>query len=231
MLAQVQPEQIQQWLAAGGLGVWLLFVLVGLLHCFFGYVLFRLSLLVQGALLGWYLGSAVLIDLIRAAPTHADTVVAGLTCAVLLALGAWFLYRLATGVYVGLGAGMAAGAMVAIHSDSMALAWTSGIFAGVAITALVFAYVRPLVIILTALVGGLIVPGAFMNLIVGPEPREGDLPWWGVALFLAGALGLSIAGAFFQQYTYRAISSRFAPEPQRKGRYGPKTKRPPLSKL
>jgi hypothetical protein len=231
MLAEIQPDQIQQWLAGGGLGVWLVFVLVGLLHCFFGYVLFRLSLLVQGAVLGWYLGSGALIGLIRATPSHADTVVAGLACAVLLALGAWFLYRLATGVYIGLVAGLVAGVAVATHSDSTALAWSAGIFGGVAIGTLVFVYVRPLVIILTALVGGLTVTGSFMNLIVGPEPPEGGLPWWGIALSLAAALVLTIAGAFFQQHTYRAISSRFAPEPQTKGRYSPKTNRPPLSKM
>lgn len=227
MLAQFQPEQIDQWLVSAGAGLAVLAILVSLAHCLFGYVLFRLSLLVQGAIAGWLLGSAVLIWQIRGDPSHADTVVAGLTCAVLLALAAWFLYRLAAGLAVGFGAW--AMAWVFISPQSVPWAWAVGITTGLLAGVVVMICVRTLVIIFTSLGGAVNAVFATLVLVRGSAATD-ELPWWAVALLIATALGLTIAGAFFQQHTYRAIASRFTPEPQKKGRYGPRTKRPPLAK-
>ncbi|MFP4435378.1 MAG: hypothetical protein ACLFTN_13020 [Phycisphaerae bacterium] len=231
MLAQYQPEQIDQLLTTMHAGMVALFIFVFLAHCFFGYVLFRLSLLVQGALAGWALGSTVLIHYLRANPTRGDVIVAGLTCAVLLALAAWFLYRLVTSLTVGGAAWGLVWTLAMWQWDSPAAGRILGILAGLLLGILVLIYTRVVVIAVTALVGGLGLVGSVFVLVARGVDPVGDLPWWGTLLYFTMALALALSGGAFQQHTYRAIASRFAPEPQKKGRYGPSTKRPPLSKL
>ncbi len=228
MLAQIQPEQIFQWLHVGvGLYV-LLAIIISLMQCFFGYVLFRLTLVISGIVAGYALGEMAMVRylaFIRPDPSHMDLVVFGLLCAVLLGLASWFLYRGFAALFVGLW-GLSA-VLFLLLEFSPGLAWTLGIVTALILAAVVLVYTRPIIMGFTALSGGagVAVYGATLLTLEGWTEV-----WWGIAVVAAISLALAVAGYLFQKRTYRAIALGFAPEPKRRGRISTRGKRPPLSK-
>ncbi|MFP4052350.1 MAG: hypothetical protein ACLFV7_00630 [Phycisphaerae bacterium] len=228
MLAQIQPDQIFQWLHVGA-GIYaLLAIILSLLQCFFGYVLFRLTLVIWGIVTGYAIGEMALLHylrFLRPDPSHMDLVVFGLLCAVLLGLASWFLYRGFAALFVGLW-GLSA-VLFVLGEHSAGLAWTLGSVTGLALAAVVLVHTRPIIMGFTALTGGTaaVIYGAILMTF------EGWLEvWWGIAIVVGVALALAVAGYLFQKRTYRALALGFAPEPKRKGRVSTRGKRPPLSK-
>lgn len=136
-------------LAATGMTTGLLIPLWALGHCFFGYVLFRAVLAINGLLGGFLLG-AHFVSLIRQTPTVADIWVAGIVAGVLLMLAAWFLCRAAFAAAVGLAA---AAAVLHGWPASPAAVWTLAAVLGAVAAGAAFVFLRELVSVVTALGG------------------------------------------------------------------------------
>ncbi len=186
-----------------------LFPLWALAHCFFGYLLFRVVLALNGLAAGFLLG-AYMIGEIRQPPSQTDVLVAGIVGAILLMLAAWFLYRL---VFAG-GTGLLVAATI-LHSwpgGSVAAGVVAGVVSLLA-ALLVFVLLRDMVSVVTALAGAL----AFVVLVVdqwlwqGGDPQAWvfvDMPLtWGA---IAGAVLLATLGLLFQWKT-RKFGHAFGP--------------------
>lgn len=204
-------------LAVSGLGLAGL-VLLGLAHCFLGYVLFRLTLLLDGAIAGWVLGQALLVSF-RPAPGGMDLFVAGVIGGILLALSAWYLYKL----FFALGLGALSGAMLGslLGWPATVGGWVVAVLVFVLVSAVVYGMMRKLVILLTA------VGGAFTAVFLGvwgatgqPTPFFDWLGehWLAGSLALLGAGLLSAAGYWVQSQSPFLISDQFSPRFGRRGK-------------
>ena len=181
-----------------------------LLHCFFGYVLFRITLAVNGLLGGFFLGAYVM-GFIREEPTTVDVWVAGTVGAVLLALTAWFLYRIFFAIAIGFGM---AGLVLQIWPGILgAWAWIVAVLVGLLAGVIILTYLRDLVTFLTA------VFGAATAVIIGINQWlwQGAPQEWiarDIPLTIGGILAfilLASAGLAVQFRTRRFFPSRFAP--------------------
>jgi hypothetical protein len=178
-------------------------------HCFFGYVLFRVILALNGLAGGFLLGAHV-IGLVRAEPAVADVWVAGIVGGILLMLAAWFLYRI---VFAG-GTGLMVAAVILQYCPGQTiLAWGIATVAGVMAAGLVFVYLRDLVSVITAVAGA----AAFVLVVVDQWYWQGvPQAWLGQDVWLtagavAGIVLLGAAGLAVQRRTPRRLSKRFGP--------------------
>lgn len=201
-----------------------------LAQCFLGYLLFRVVLTIDGAIAGISLGTAIVVWM-TPAPSGADYLVVCGGLALLLALLAWFLWRLGFAIIAGLfaagvtlviclatsGSGLVAAGFLkaAIPTGLVVLAVAIGLL----VAALAIAYTRQIVIAFTAVLGalGCIFAGASLvsgNLSKAISPPHGA--WTlGFLLVLSGLLaGL---GIFTQAKLVKVIHSALAPPAGKKG--------------
>jgi hypothetical protein len=180
-------------------------------HCFFGYVLFRIVLALNGLAAGFVLGAHI-IGMIRQPPAVADVWVAGIVGGVLLMLAAWFLYRI---VFAG-ATGLSLAAMVLqCWPAGHTAAWIVAAVAGVIAAGLVFVFLRDLVAVVTAIAGA----AATVVIVVDQWFWQGaSLGWMGHNVPLAAGaliafLLLAAAGLVVQFRTRRRFGKRFGPPP------------------
>jgi hypothetical protein len=190
-------------------------LLLGLGHCFLGYVLFRITLAIDAMVVGWMLGGAVAALFREPSPT--DLFVAGVVGAVILAMLAWLLFRMV----FALGAGAAVALLVATAFGEPVStgAWVAGIIIGLIVAVICYAEMRKLVVLVTAIGGAMLTVAAGGALLA-------DLPWhparWittditGVVA-LAATLGLAVAGVLVQRASPFFLTDRYSPD-QRRGR-------------
>lgn len=204
----------------GGVGT-VLFVLVilsALVACFFGYVLFRLVLVVVALIGGALLGTAI-ASWLRGEPSGLDYFVACFTCAVIFALLAWFFYRVAFAVCsaAGVAASIVVGALGGAESGG---AWVFGGVVGLAVGIYAFIYTRPAFIFLSSVFGAFMAVFATAGLIAGPieDPQAAvqDLlaqRWVAVMLSLISAAlaGISI---YVQGMLSRSVRLVLMPQDQ-----------------
>lgn len=199
-------------LAALNIMTGVLFPLWALGHCFFGYVLFRVVLALNGLAAGFVLGAHV-IGMIRQPPTVADPWVAGIVGGILLMLAAWFLYRI---VFAGAtGLALAAAILHGWPAGGTA-AWVVAVVAGVIAAGVVFAFLRDMVAVVTALAGA----AAFVVIVVDQWLWQSVVPQEWISQNLPLALGalvafiLLAAAGLAVQFRIRRFGKRFGPPGQ-----------------
>jgi hypothetical protein len=195
----------------------LLWLLLGLGHCFLGYVLFRIALAIDGAIAGWALGG-VLVAMIRP-PSETDLLVAGLACAVLLGMLAWFLFRSIFALGVG---ALVAWLVATSFGEAPGLgAWILGGLAGLVLAVFCYAQMRRVVVVLTAIGGAILT-------VAGAGAMLADLSWhplrWltaghvgGIVAF-AATLALAVAGIMVQRASPFFVSNRYSPQGRKRHR-------------
>jgi hypothetical protein len=204
-------------LGAAGLFVLMLWSLA---ECLLGYVIFRLVLAVTGLLAGAFIGVA-LVSWRVPSPSGLDYFLGSVVASGLLALGGWYLYRLAFAI--GLGAG-AALLVAASGSPSSVGWWILGGLVGLTLGVAGYLYLRALFIFLSGLGGGfgavfyagsIIAGGAehFVEAAMGP-----DAPLWLTAVVLAVSAGVSVAGMYSQRGLLRIVHTSLTPEERPKKR-------------
>lgn len=198
-------------------GVAVLSVVLGLAHCFMGYVLFRIALAIDAAIAGWLLGGQ-LAALIRP-PSELDLLVAGVVGAVLLGLAAWYVFR---GLFA-LGAGALAAFFIATAFGEApgAGAWVFGGLVGLVVALFCYIQMRRVVVVLTAVSGAIITVAALGAMLA-------DLSWhpvrWltsgevGGYVALGATVGLAIAGVWVQRASPFFVTNRYSPEGRRRSR-------------
>lgn len=216
------------WILAVATSTLVLSLLLGLAHCFLGYVLFRIALAIDGAVGGWLMGGMV-VAAVRE-PSEIDLVVGGLAGAVLLGMLAWILFR----VVFALGAGALVGMLVAtaFGEPITTLTWVVAVVAGVVVAAICYAQMRKVVILLTS------VGGAMMTVAAGGALLA-DLPWhparWVGAHAVGGPVaillmaGLAVAGVLVQRASPFFLTERYSPDGGRR-RGGDSRVRPRFTK-
>ncbi len=194
-----------------------LWLLVGLGHCFLGYVLFRIALAIDGAIAGWVLGG-LLVAMLRA-PSETDLLVAGLLGAVLLGMLAWVLFR--SIFALGVGALVALLIATSFGEDPSLGAWILGGLAGLVLAAFCYVQMRRMVIVLTAIGGAILT-------VAGVGAMLGDLSWhplrWltrgdaGGIVAVAVTVALAVAGIMVQRASPFFVSNRYSPEARKRRR-------------
>ncbi len=168
--------------------------LAGLGLLFAGYPLFRVLLVVTGALAGFTYGPELLGMVLSQPPLPWMAWAAAAGGAVILALVAWQLHWLALvafGMYVGTGVGLALGADALI-----------AIGAGVVGALLALALGRAGIIVLTALLGAWYLVQVFLAYL-GPTGNYAEPVVWAAVVIVA------VMGAFVQFRSWREGRSAF----------------------
>ncbi|HNX27730.1 MAG TPA: hypothetical protein PKK48_10020 [Phycisphaerae bacterium] len=195
-----------------------LVLLLSLCHCFFGYILFRINLLIDGLLVGLWLGAAI-ITFKKADASGLDIFVASGVCGVLLAILAWNFYRLLFAV------GAAGAVYVAVCGVFGLPASTGGIILGIiaALIMLAYAYAnaKKLVVYITGIAGAAAFSLAVMAIWAGrpvhPYAITGEqLPMLFTGIIIA--VILAALGILVQKHTMYLFSPKFSPEGQRQKR-------------
>lgn len=203
-----------QTLGAAGVIANLLFALT---VCFLGYPLFRVLLVVGGALVGGLLGCA-LMTAIRTHPTGLDFFVLGFGCAVLVGMASWWLYRL----MFALGSGAGILMMFAGLAGGQSAGWVLGLVAGLTAAVLAAVYMRFFVILMSGLSGGLAAAGCIAVLLSGlADGRSAADVHLPVSLMVVGGLILSAAGIAVQYRLIGSIHTRMEPDASRPRRRRP----------
>jgi len=197
-------------LAAAPAGALALGILWALVNCFFGYVLFRVFLVIWGAMAGVLLGAGLVFSL-RSVPAAADLLVACGGLAVLLGLTSWFFCRLLFAIVVTVGF-CAAGPLVGAASFGPG-AWPAWVLTGLGLGLLSFLLMRPMVIVLSALAGGL-GAGAYAAALAHGQTRPGAMA---MPLWVALGVVLTVAGVIVQARLARRSRSRLRPPDSRRG--------------
>jgi len=126
---------------------------LGLIQMFFGYRLFRVLVGVVGALIGYYYAPAIVALGSGAVPGTATSVVIGVGLAIVFALLAWYVFRLAAFVW---GATMG----FAVSVVTFQAPWLALVI-GLVVGALAMLFQRVVIVLLTALNGAwLVVSGS-----------------------------------------------------------------------
>lgn len=184
-------------------------MLLGLLHCFLGYPLLRLLLMAVAACMGVALGCHI-VSLASAQPRGLDYLVACGSATIVLVLASWFLYRIVLALLVAGGTGFA---VVQLLGSSTGALIAAGV-AGLVLAALLFVYLRPIVIALTA------IGGAAQTVLLGAaliDPPLADpqfIAQQPLALGLAIGCGvlLAVGGAWTQRRMVRLWGGALAPK-------------------
>ena len=237
MLAITPMEQlISPFAGVGGAGLLVLMV-VGLLYCFFGYALFRVLLVLAALAAGAMLGFALMAWRVGA-PNGLDILIGCGACSILLALLAWFWYR----VFFSLGAGMWGWAMTFSVFGAAPSSWVSvpGVLVGLALAVLAFMYTRQLVVFLFSLLGGAqavvcgaaLVAGGTAPLSAATVGPDGNI--WLLLLVILSGIVVSVAGMYLQLRLARLFRRAMTPGIGRGGknrRRGRTDLRPRFSRL
>lgn len=218
MTAALISIQATGLLEGVGTALFVLLILSALVACFFGYVLFRLVLVVVALTGGALLGTAV-ASWLRGEPSGLDYFVACFTCAVIFALLAWFFYRVAFAVCsaAGVAASIATGALGRAESGG---AWVFGGVVGLAVGIYAFIYTRPAFIFLSSVSGAFMAVFATAGLIAGPieDPQaavQALLAQRWVAVML-GVISVALTGAgiYVQGMLSRSVRVALMPQDQ-----------------
>lgn len=195
-----------------------LVLLLSLCHCFFGYILFRVNLAIDGLLVGIWMGGAIMM-LKKTDASGMDVFVASCVCGVLLTLLAWNFYRLLFAVG-------AAGAVYVAVSGAFGLPATmGGAILGViaALITLAYAYVnaKKLVVYITSIFGAVACSLAIMAMWAGVPVHPYAVTGAQLPMLFTGiiiAVILAVLGIVVQKHTMYLFSPRFSPEGQRQKR-------------
>jgi hypothetical protein len=187
-------------------------LLWGLLNCFLGYPLFRLILVFSAVAVGAVLG-AELAEWLREAPTRGDYVIACGTLIVLSALLAWFFYRLGEALLVG---GLVAGGLAMLTESPAGTALAISL--GVAMAVMTFLYMRPLLVLLTAVGGGFSAVFTMADLLTGQQMSQGHAPHspWLLAVLIFLSLATATCGFLVQLRLLRVLRASLTPRPRKK---------------
>lgn len=216
MIAALLSIQAMGHLAGLGTALFVLLILLALVDCFFGYVLFRLVLVFVGLVGGALLGAAV-ASWLRAQPSGLDYFVACFTCAVISVLLAWFLYRVAFAISAAAGVA-AAIAVCVLGRPGSGGAWVFGGVVGLAVGIYALIYTRAVFIVLSSLWGAFVAVFATAALIVGPIE---DLHWpvqalpaqrWLIVMLSAISVALAGAGIYVQVRLSRSVRLVLMPQ-------------------
>jgi len=200
--------------------VLLLLVIWGLATCFLGYPLFRILLATFGLAAG-IAGGMALAGALRQTPTGLDYAVACVTLGILIALVAWYVYRIAFAAGVGWLVAAEAATLVGwiIGSPDGTIVWIIGCLLGLAAALVAYGYLQRAIIVVSSLVGAVVTVYAVTLLLFGQSGGEGLIastfgqgrPW--VAWFLAlVAVALSAGGMILQSRLVHAVGETFMPK-------------------
>lgn len=192
-------------------------MLLGLVLCFLGYASFRVYLAFGGLMAGGSMGAA-LVGLYIPGPAGWQYLLAALLLAIPMGALAWWLYRVAFGFFV---FALTAVLFATLTSSPTPTAgWVFGGLLGLCAGALAFMFMKPLIILVTSLLGGLMAVHAGAALaaegsvelweaIFGPA-RNG----WAIAALIVSALAVVAAGIVVQfKITRRLRIAMSVPEP------------------
>ncbi len=218
MIAALLSIQATGNLAGLGTALFVLLILLALVECFFGYVLFRLDLAFVGLVGGALLGTAI-ASWLRAEPTGLDYFVACFTCAIISVLLAWFLYRVAFAIFAAGGVAAAIAVGVLGRADSGG-AWVFGGVVGLAVGIYALIYTRAVFIVLSSLSGAFKAVFATAVLIIDPieDPQVSVqallAQQWLVVMLIAISMALAGAGIYVQVKLSRSIRLVLMPQDQ-----------------
>ncbi len=186
-------EQLYVWMSVGAIA-W------GLLDCFFGYRVFKVTLAVVGGLLGLFLGQAASIALSLGAGAEVIVMIVG---GLLGASVAFLLYKGAVFV-AGFGFGATLGVLLLTHYNDM-VALMSGVVLGIVGGFLAVKLQRVLIILSTALLGSFrtILAIAYFTgkvdwIYYYQQPQQMPALIDNNAWMLPSVLGLAVVGAIAQ---------------------------------
>jgi hypothetical protein len=186
-------------------------LLIGLLICMLGYTLFRLELAAVGLWTGVMLG-AMLVEWRFSEPRGVDYLVISLSAGIVLALAAWFFYRLAFGVWVLGFVGVVAVLLLANATDSAldeVWLWVAGGLAGLLPAYFALKYTRGVFIVLSAIGGAAGAVGSGYTLVFGTEATPSWVQWTVIAALW---MALAYAGIRVQQWLTTTLRTAFTPE-------------------
>ncbi len=238
MLAQLPMDFVTMTAGPYGAAALLGMFLWGMVNCFFGYPLFRVVVLVHGALFGRALGLGLVVWLRGDAAATADFWVAGTALAILGGLVAWLACRAAFAAIVFWMVACAVARSMGLTAGT----WVLGSLVGVIAAGLGFYFLRWSIIALTAL------SGAAMAALAGAMALTGAAGWeqlvertfgpegkymLGFAALVAGAI-LAAVGIVVQHGLADAMSDVFMPRNRKRRKvYRPQgtTTNPPFTRL
>ncbi len=182
-----------------------LLILFCLVHCFFGYVLYRMFLVGYGLLIGTLLGAVAASYLRPAGPSGLDYFVACSVGCIVLGIATYLGHRLIFALVVG-AAGFAVAALGAyfVHQPPTLHGWMLAGGVGVGIAIVAFLFEKIMVVLLTSLLGGIgavLAAWALIGLRPGEEPDPKlvtDAEGWGAIVVLGVGLIVSLAGVYTQ---------------------------------
>ncbi len=171
-LSQLTGQVGDLWLIAGTI----LSLILSLVCCFYGYRLSRLIMSLSGFILGSWLGNALIVPMVKVRPPLSSLIV--LICGGILASAAWKIYKLGLCLLSFFLAWSAAQILIPLGDlPKVILCLFVGIFAAI----IVMAFLRPGIILLTAIFGGtyasagLLTVSDYFNLKI-PQMISGILP-------------------------------------------------------
>lgn len=171
-LSQLTGQVNDLWLTAGTV----LTLILSLICCFYGFRLSRLIMSLSGFLIGSWLGHALIAPLAGQGPPLSALI--GLVCGAILASAAWKIYKLGLCLLAFLLAWSAAQILIPFGDIPKVILC---VFAGICAAILVLSFLRPGIILLTAIFGGihasagLLTLSSSLNLDI-PEVLAGILP-------------------------------------------------------
>ena len=202
-----------------GISALILTMLYALSCCFLGYVIFRIHLVIAGLFYGAF-GGALLVHWFRPQPSGLDYFVICTCIALLLGLLAWLLFRLTFAALTGLSAVLVLA--LAFGSPASTGAWILSVAAGLLAAGIAFVFMRPVIILATALLGGLTAVLCAATVVAGgPEALRaatiaGEGSTWLTILLVCIGLAFSAAGICTQVTLLRAVRISLAPEKKRR---------------
>lgn len=193
-LQSITDTAFAESIAAVG-GVVLAFSAVfALLNCFFGFRLQKLWITLVGFLIGFVLGMIPCLLWIHSEHALAIATVVGLVVGVLIGLLAYKLYRVGVFLWVGV---LTFGFVANLFPEKLAwLGIVLGVIAGVLVGVLALRFLRPVVIVTTALSGGMTAAQDFLRMFDVTQV----LIVLGVGLLLA-VLGMVVQFATTKRYS------------------------------
>ena len=171
-LSQLTGQVNDLWLTAGTI----LSLVVSLICCFYGFRLSRLIMSLSGFLIGSWLGHALIAPLAGLKPPL--SVLIGLVCGAILASAAWKIYKLGLCLLAFILAWSAAQILIPFGDIPKVVLC---VFAGICAAILVLSFLRPGIILLTAIFGGIHASAGLLSLsnslnLKIPEVFSGILP-------------------------------------------------------
>lgn len=192
-------------------------LLLSLIQCFLGYVLFRLQTVLVAVVLGVILG-AWLVGEFRLDPGRMDYFIGCLAGALVLGVAAWVTPQAGFAVTSGLAAcRLLVDAVVILGGDSPpgVGTWTLGALTGLAVGAVAMRRTRRMIFVLFGLAGGTLSVACVATMVAGSPGRLGrallgpDRQGWLIAVFLVAAGLVSAVGMFAQMRLAAVLRDTF----------------------